>query len=220
MLVGDCPEAARLRAAGYNRLGEQMQTALRQLFSDFLSAIVFLVAYGLSGDVYLATGAAVGVALAQFASMRLRRQPIDTMQWLALGLVLVLGAATLITLDSRFIMVKPTVIHCAIGAVMLRRGWMIRYLPPIARDNLPEKVMVSAGYAWAALMILLGVLNLIVATQFDFRVWAWFISFGAVGAKVAAFLVQYVVFRAIIRRKLRSGLEPAAPQAHGPAIPN
>ena len=36
-----------------------MQTAMRQLLSDFLSAIVFLVVYGLSDNIYLATAAAV-----------------------------------------------------------------------------------------------------------------------------------------------------------------
>ena len=62
-------------------------------------------------------------------------RPIDAMQWLALGLVAVLGAATLITQNGRFIMAKPTAIHWAIGTVMLRRGWMARYLPPRrARD--------------------------------------------------------------------------------------
>ncbi|MBX9587980.1 MAG: septation protein IspZ [Hyphomonadaceae bacterium] len=197
-----------------------MQTALRQLLSDFLSAIVFLMVYGLSDDVYLATGAAVGVALVQFASLRLRRKPIDAMQWLALGLVLVLGAATLITHDSRFIMVKPTIVHGAIGVVMLRRGWMIRYLPPIARDNLPESVMVGTGYAWAALMFVLGVLNLIIAIGFSFRAWAWFITFGAVGAKVAAFLIQYAAFRIIIRRRQRSRAALAAARGPGPAWPS
>jgi intracellular septation protein A len=101
-------------------------------------------------------------------------------------------------------MAKPSIVHAAIGVVMLRPGWMIRYLPPIARDNLPEALMVKAGYAWAALMFGLAVLNLIVATAFEFRIWAWFISFGAVGAKVAAFLAQYAVFRTIVRRKLRA----------------
>lgn len=196
-----------------------MQTAMRQLLSDFLSAIVFLVVYGLSDNIYLATAAAVGVAAAQVAIMKSRGQPIDAMQWLVLGLVLVLGAATLITSDSRFIMVKPSIIHCAVGAVMLRRGWMIRYLPPIARDNLPESVMVTAGYAWAALMFALGFVNLIIATGFSFRVWAWFITFGAIGAKVAAFLIQYAVFRTIIGRKLRAAAQQAAPQVHGPAGP-
>ena len=131
------------------------------------------------------------------------------MQWLALGLVLVLGAATLVTQDSRFIMAKPTVIHWAIGAVMLRRGWMTRYLPPIARDNIPASVLVIAGYAWAALMIVLGALNLLVALTMSIQAWAWFITVGAVGAKVVAFLAQYWVFRLIIVRKLRSSLGSA-----------
>jgi intracellular septation protein len=199
--------------------GEDMQTALRQLLSDFLSAIVFLVVYGISDNIYLATAAAVGVATAQVALMKSRGQPIDAMQWLVLGLVLVLGAATFITSDSRFIMVKPSIVHCAVGAVMLRRGWMIRYLPPIARDNLPEGVMVAAGYAWAALMFVLGLANLVIAMGFSFRVWAWFISFGAIGAKVAAFFIQYAIFRVIIGRKLRAAAQQAAPQVHGPAGP-
>jgi intracellular septation protein len=89
---------------------------------------------------------------------------------------------------------------------------MTRYLPPIARDNLPLSVMVISGYAWAALMFLLGALNLLVATTMSFQAWAWFITFGAVGAKIVAFLAQYWIFRSIIRHKLRSGLQP---QAHG-----
>ena len=192
-----------------------MRTALQQLLLDFLSAIVFLVVYALSDSVTLATTIAVAVGIAQFAVMKLTGRPIDAMQWLALGLVLVLGAATLITQDSRFIMVKPTVVHWAIGAVMLRHGWMTRYLPPIARDNLPLSVMVKAGYAWAALMFVLGALNFFVATTMSFQAWAWFITFGAVGAKVVAFLAQYWIFRSIVRRKLRSELQVPSPQAHG-----
>ena len=195
-----------------------MRTALQQLLLDFLSAIVFLAVYALSDSVTLATTIAVAVGIAQFAVMKLTGRPIDAMQWLALGLVLVLGAATLITQDSRFIMVKPTVVHWAIGAVMLRHGWMTRYLPPIARDNLPLSVMVKAGYAWAALMFLLGGLNLFIATTMSMRVWAWFITFGAIGAKVVAFLAQYWIFRSIIRRKLRSEPQLPSPQAHGSTL--
>jgi intracellular septation protein len=181
-----------------------MRTALQQLLSDFLSAIVFLAIYGLSGSVTIATSLAIAVGAGQLTFMKLMGRAIDAMQWLALGLVIVLGGATLITQDSRFIMVKPTLIHWAIGAVMLRYGWMTRYLPPIARDNLPLNVMVVAGYGWSALMFLLGAINLFVALTMSFAAWAWFITFGAVGAKVVAFLVQYWVFRSLIRNKLRA----------------
>jgi len=32
--------------------------------------------------------------------------------------------------------------------------------------------------------------------------WAWFISVGSVGAKLAAFALQYGVFRAIVRQRI------------------
>jgi len=180
-----------------------MRTALAQLLSDFLSAIVFLIIYGSTENLYVATGAAIAVSLAQFTVSKIRGRPVDAMQWLVLGMVVVLGTATLITQDSRFIMIKPSIVHFAVGAVMLRRGWMMRYLPPIVRDNVPESILVSAGYAWAALMFTLGALNLVIALTLPFRVWAWFIAVGAIGAKVVAFLVQYVIFRTIVRRNLR-----------------
>jgi intracellular septation protein len=181
-----------------------MRTALGQLLSDFLAAIVFLVIYGGTDNLYLATGAAIAVGLAQFIAFKIRGQRVDAMQWLVLGMVVILGSATLITEDSRFVMTKPSIVHFAVGAVMLRRGWMMRYLPPIVRDNIPESVLLAAGYAWAALMFALGALNIVIALTLPFRIWAWFISVGAIGAKIVALLLQYLIFRAILRRKLRS----------------
>jgi intracellular septation protein len=180
-----------------------MRTALGQLVSDFLSAIVFLVIYGSTDNLYLATGAAIAVSLVQFTVFKIRGRSVDAMQWLVLGMVVVLGSATLITEDSRFVMMKPSIVHFAVGAVMLRSGWMMRYLPPIVRDNIPDFVLLAAGYAWAALMFALGALNIVIALTLPFRVWAWFISVGAIGAKIVAFLLQYVIFRNILRRKLR-----------------
>jgi intracellular septation protein len=100
-------------------------------------------------------------------------------------------------------MAKPSVIHAAVGAVMLRPGWMSRYMPPVVGENVPARVLVVSGYAWAALMFALGLANLYVATTFSVAAWAWFISVGAVGAKVVAFLVQFAVLRAFVRRRMR-----------------
>ena len=52
----------------------------------------------------------------------------------------------------------------------------------------------------------------------SFQAWAWFITFGAVGAKIVAFLAQYWLFRSIIRHKVRSPMPDAAPQAHAPTV--
>jgi intracellular septation protein len=101
------------------------------------------------------------------------------------------------------VMLKPSIAHFAIAAVMLRRGWMTRYLPDIARQNLPQSVPVAAGYAWAGLLAVIGVANIVIALYADFTTWAWFVSVGAVGIKIAAFLLQYAVFRTLIRRTLQ-----------------
>lgn len=181
-----------------------MQTALRQLFLDFLSAIVFLGLYALTDNLVLATGVAVGVSIAQIVVARVRGEPVDAMQWLVLFLVLVLGAATLIANDSRFIMIKPSLTHTAIAIVMLRPGWMGRYLPPIATDNLSRSFIVRAGYCWAAWMLVLAAANLVVALNFDFTTWAWFVGVGLFGGKLLAVAVQYAVMRTIVTRKLRA----------------
>ena len=181
-----------------------MQTALRQLFQDFLSAIVFLTLYALTENLYLATGLAVVVSLTQIGLAWWRGEMVDAIQWLVLGLVLVLGGLTLVANDGRFIMLKSSISHSAIGVVLLRPGWMGRYLPPIASDNLSKQFILVAGYCWAGWFFVLAAANLVVALNFDFSVWAWFFLFGLVGGKILAVLVQYVVARTIIVRKLRA----------------
>jgi intracellular septation protein A len=179
-----------------------MKQALWQLLNDFVSAILFLLVYALSGSLFAAVGIAVAGGLAQFARLRLTRRRVEPMQWISLSLVMVLGGAALLTQSPRFMMLKPTIVHFAVAAVMLRRGWMTRYLPEIVRQNVPEAAIVAAGYAWAGLLAALGLGNLFVALYFDFATWAWFISIGAVSAKVAAFALQYAVFRTIVRQRL------------------
>jgi intracellular septation protein len=190
-----------------------MQIAVRQLAEDFLSSFVFLGFYLVTGSLPLAVGIGMAVGAAQFAFAKWRGRRLETMQWLSFGLVIVLGAASLITNDTRFMMAKPSFIHFAIGAVMLRRGWMDRYLPPIVKTNLPERIIVLTGYAWAGLMFGLGLANLYVAASYSPIVWGYFLSIGATGAKIVAFFLQYLVFQILVRRRLRTQ-PPALP---GPA---
>ena len=179
-----------------------MKQALRQAFGDFLSAILFLVVYVLSGNLFVAAGLAFAAGLAQLLWIWLTGRQAEPMQWMSLGLVVVLGGATMLTQNPRFMMVKPTIVHLAVAAVMLRRGWMIRYLPEIVLQNVPQPAILAAGYAWPALLAALGLTNLVIALNFDFVTWAWFISVGSVGAKLAAGGLQYGVFRTIIRQRV------------------
>lgn len=180
-----------------------MAAVFRQLFIDFFSTIVFLVVYAATGDILIATGVAIAGAIGQFIRARIRREKLDVMTWASLALVIVLGGATLLTKDPRFVLIKPSIAHFAIGTIMLRRDWMLRYSPPIVRDNIPHLVTM-AGYAWAVLMFVLGAGVIAVAMTGDVKLWAFYVAVIAVGAKIAAFGIQYVIFRVTIARKLRA----------------
>jgi intracellular septation protein A len=179
-----------------------VRQALRQLLSDFLSAILFLVVYAITGNLLAAAAIAVAAGVLQLLRIWSTGRRVEPMQWMSLGLVVVLGGATILTQSPRFMMVKPTIVHLAVAAVMLRRGWMIRYLPQIVLQNVPEPTIVAAGYAWAGLLAAIGLTNLVIALHFDFVTWAWFVAVGAVGVKLTAFALQYGVFRMIVRRRL------------------
>jgi len=132
-----------------------MKDVFARLASDFLSTILFLALYLTTGNVVLATSVAIAGAVAQVIYSRVKAKPLGFMTYASVGLVIVLGSATLLTQDPRFVLAKPSIAHFAIGAIMLKRGWMLRYMAPIVTETVPEYVTI-AGYAWAALMFALG----------------------------------------------------------------
>jgi intracellular septation protein len=180
-----------------------MKDVFAKLASDFFSTILFLVLYLITGNVMLATGVAIAGSVAQVIYALIKGQPLGFMTYASLALVIVLGGATLLTNDPRFVMAKPAIAHFAIGAIMLKRGWMLRYMPPIVTETVPEYVTV-AGYAWAGLMFALGAGTIAVAMTGDIRLWGFYVSVVAFGAKLAAFAVQYVAFRILVTQRIRA----------------
>ncbi|MBR0880021.1 intracellular septation protein [Bradyrhizobium japonicum] len=180
-----------------------MKDVFRRLVSDFLSTIVFLVIYLVTDNVILATAVAILGAIGQVIWSRIKGQTLGYMTWASLGLVIVLGGATLLTHDPRFVLAKPAIGHVAIGIIMLKRGWMLRYLPAIVTETIPEYVT-FAGYAWAALMFALAAGTVAVAMTGDMKLWAFYISVVLIGAKIVAFAIQYVAFRLLIGSRIRA----------------
>jgi intracellular septation protein len=178
-----------------------MQRALAYLLGDYLSAIVFLAAYGASGRLRSAVGAAVlfGIVPILWRAWRYRR--IEPLRWLNGALIVALGAAAWAAHTPRFVMARPSAVHFALAAAMSRGGWMFEYLNAPARDSVPRAVMVAAGYAWAVLMAALGFTNLIIALYFDVPTWAWFVAVISPGVKMAALALQFSVFRGFVRRR-------------------
>jgi len=180
-----------------------MTSVFAKLATDFLSAIVFLAIYVATGNMVLATAVAIAGAVGQVIYARIRGQSLGFMTWASLALVILLGSMTLMTNDARFMLAKPAIAHFAIGAIMLKRGWMLRYVPPIVVEHAADYVTI-AGYAWAGLMFALGAGTIAVAMTGDLKLWALYVSVVAVGAKIAAFAVQYIAFRILIPGRVRA----------------
>ncbi|MDE2329931.1 MAG: septation protein IspZ [Bradyrhizobium sp.] len=180
-----------------------MNNVFARLASDFFSTIVFLAIYLLSDNVLLATGVAIASSVAQVAYAHVKGEPLSFMTYASLALVVVLGGATLLTKDPRFVLAKPAIAHFAIGAIMLKRDWMLRYMPQAVVDTIPEYVT-FAGYAWATLMFVLGCGTIGIAMSGDMKLWAFYVSFVLLGAKLAAFAVQYAAFRILVTSRIRA----------------
>jgi intracellular septation protein len=189
--------------------------AARPLISDFFPTIVFAVLVAMKADVRIATGAALLAGVAQITVRRLLKRKVELLLWASLGLVVVFGTLGVLTSDPRFLMAKPTIIYLAVGAVMLKRGWMLRYMPPVARQH-GEALMVAFGYVWAGLMALTALANLAVAVALPSR-WPAFIAVVPLASKIALFAVQYTTVRFYVRRRIIAEMSQAGTQAQAQA---
>jgi intracellular septation protein A len=200
-------KAYSARAISSGRAAGKPEHSMKYLFEsakllllDLASTFLFLVVYLLTKNVTLAVVLGMALGVIQIGWQFAFRKPIDTMQWMSLFLVLGAGAATLITDDPRFVMLKPTVIYTIVGIVMLKPGWMNRYLPAVAIEVVPDIAFIF-GFIWAGLMFFSAGLNLIVALNFSVVTWAAFMSIYGILSKVALFLIGFVAMRTIGMRR-------------------
>jgi len=183
--------------------------AIRPLLVDMLSTIVFAVLYGVTGNLTLGIALGMVTGIGQIAFLRYRGLKIEIMQWASLGLVMVLGSASLLTQNPHFAMLKPTVAGVAIGCVMLNPNWLTRYLPQIVRDNASPGLLRAWGYIWSALMFALAGANFYVATAMSHAAWAWFTSVVPMTAQLGLFAVQFVSIRQSVARNIRGRMAQA-----------
>jgi intracellular septation protein len=185
-----------------------MKDVFARLGADFFSTILFIAIYLATDNVLLATGVAIAGAVAQVIYSRVKGKELGYMTYASLALVIVLGSATLLTHDPRFVLAKPAIGHFAIGVIMLKRGWMLRYLPPIVTETIPEYAT-FAGYAWAVLCFVLAAGTIGVAMTGNMKLWTFYVTVVLVGAKIVAFAIQYIAFRILVGSRLRAAAQRA-----------
>ena len=175
--------------------------ALGPMLFDSLGVLVFAVLLVAGADIMVATIAGTIVALAVVGYELARGKKVAALQWISLASVLLTAAATLFTGDPRFVMAKPTIVYLVVGSVMLRRGWLNRYILP-EQLVLVGDVMDRFGMIWAALMFLSAGLNLVIAVFFT-AWWPLFIGIFPLASKFGLFAVHIAVVHFIGQARLR-----------------
>ena len=158
----------------------------------------FMVAGGVVGSaeapVLLATVVVIVATLAQILWIKAKGRKVDTMLWVSLALVTVLGSATIYFHSENFIKWKPTVLYWVMGGALIAgqlffRTNLIKRLMG-AQMELPDTVWRNLNWAWAGFFAAMGVINLWVAYNFDTNTWVNFKLFGGMGLMFAFVIAQ------------------------------
>ncbi len=160
----------------------------------------FMVSGGIVGPneapVLLATLVVILATLVQIGVLLLRGKKIDTMLWVSLGLVTLLGGATIWFHSETFIKWKPTVLYWVMGLsfwgaqVFFRKNLLKTLMGQ--QMVLPDNVWRNLNLAWVTFFALMGVLNIYVAYSFDTATWVNFKLFGGIGLMLLFTLGQGV----------------------------
>jgi intracellular septation protein len=166
-----------------------------KLLFDLFPLLVFFAAYKLS-DIYVATAAAIVATVLQIAWLKLRRQPVDTMLWVGLVLIVVFGGATLVLKDPTFIRLKPSVLYWLFAAILGGADLLLGKNPMRAllgnKIEMPAAAWRRLNLSWAAFFAVMGALNLYVAFSFSETIWVNFKVFGTTALMLVFIIIQAV----------------------------
>ncbi len=129
---------------------------------DFFPILLFFVAYKLS-DIFIATATAIIASAVQVGLYWLRYRRFENMHLITLGLLIVLGGATIWFRNPEFIMWKVTAVNW-LFAVILLASQFIGDKPLIQRllgkqIDIPQPIWPRLNAMWAGFFFVIGAIN-------------------------------------------------------------
>ena len=184
--------------------GEGHQDAAHGVVSQYLSGLISGGAVAAAqAPVILATVVGIIATVLQIGYLLVRGRKVDGMLWMSLGVIAIMGGATIYFHDDNFIKWKPTILYWAFAAALLvSQLFMRKNLMRSAMEKtmkLPEPIWPRLNYAWMWFFFALGLLNLFVAfVVFKGNTSAW-VSFKLFG--VTAIFFAFVVGQTLLLSK-------------------
>jgi len=172
-----------------------------KILFDLFPVLLFFITFKFAG-VFTATAAAIVATFGQVAWVKFRHGKVDTMLWVSLGIITLLGGATLLLHNETFIKWKPSVLYWFFSSALLLSPILFKknLMRAMLQDKLPlpDSAWGNLNLAWALFFAALGALNLYVAFNFSTERWVDFKLFGVTGliflfiVAQAAMLAKYV----------------------------
>lgn len=180
-----------------------------KLFIDFFPALAFLIALFIPQNgqesIYFATKVLIAATALQLAASWLITRRVERQYLIILVVVVVLGAATLLLQDERFIKWKPTIVFWIFSVICLASEFIGS--KNIARRFLgsmfdaPDIIWFRVNLSFILFFLVLGLINLFVAYNFDTETWAFFKVFGFMG-------INFIFILALVLYLSRYMIEP------------
>jgi len=156
---------------------------------DFFPLVAFLVAFYYPEDreqgIYLAIQVLIIASAIQIIIYWLITRKFEKMHVITLILTVILGGATLLLKDVRFIKWKPTAVNWVFALVFLGSQFIGK--KPIIRRmmdhaiSVPDEIWTKLNVGWVAFFIFSGTANLYVAYNFSTEFWVNFKVYGLLG---------------------------------------
>jgi intracellular septation protein len=167
---------------------------MKQLL-EFFPIILFFIAFKLY-DIYIATGVVIVATILQVTYCWFKYHKIETMQWITLGLIVVMGSATILLHDEQFIKWKLSIIEWLFGLAFLGSQFIGKkpFVERIMSSSLtlPPFVWRRLNLMWGIFFMSVGFINLYVMYHFSTDQWVTFKTFGVPGLMLVFILLQMV----------------------------
>lgn len=167
-----------------------------KLFFDLFPIVLFFIAYKFYG-IFAATAVAMIAVGAQISITLIKKQKPDLLQWITLGIIIILGGATLFFRNELFIKWKPTAVYSILGIIFLTSQWIgnKNLVQKMLEKNLslPRETWQSLNISWSLFFFFMGALNLFVVYYFDTDTWVTFKLFGTL-----ALTLLFMVFQGVL----------------------
>jgi intracellular septation protein len=157
--------------------------------------------------ILLATAVAILATFGQVGWLLLRGRKVDSMLWISLAIIAVMGGATLLLRDPTFIKWKPTVLYWSFAVVLLGADLILKknVIRTMMQEqlSLPDPVWARLNLSWVAFFIVMGAANLYVAYNYSESAWVNFKLFGGIGLMVAFVVLQGLMLSRFIESEQR-----------------